>query len=301
MKGIVFSFFTVMVFLPAVTLSLYKLIDKTRHRLLMPSFKNVGKVLSKVRVPALVLVLALVVPAFLGQSHTVLTYQNSEPDPNLRAGADTLMIQDEFGQQNAVVVLVPRGDVAAEAALSRDLAEVDHVTGVISYASTVGAAIRRLPRPERDRPVLFAELRAHHRLHQHRCGKRRGVLHGGSRAAGGCAPLRHVLHRRPVRESLRHEEHRAVDNVVVSAVAIIAILIVLLVTFRSLTLPLVLPPTVVGYLLLRVLGPKRAVGAWALAHFNLKLTMVWWSGDFRNRCCHFPAHVPYGARCIREL
>lgn len=46
------------------------------------------------------------------------------------------------------------------------------------------------------------------------------------------------------------------------------------------TLPLVLPPTVVGYLLLRVLGPKRAVGAWALAHFNLKLTMVWWSAIF---------------------
>ena len=110
-KGIVFSFFTVMVFLPAVTLSLYKLIDKTRHRPLMPSFKNVGKVLSKVRVPALVLVLALVVPAFLGQSHTVFTYQNSEPDPNLRAGADTLMIQDEFGQQNAVVVLVPNIDL----------------------------------------------------------------------------------------------------------------------------------------------------------------------------------------------
>lgn len=28
-----------------------------------------------------------------------------------------------------------------------------------------------------------------------------------------------------------------------------------------LTLPLVLPPTVVGYLLLRVLGPKRLIGA----------------------------------------
>ena len=64
------------------------------------------------------------------------------------------------------------------------------------------------------------------------------------------------------------------------------------------TLPLVLPPTVVGYLLLRVLGPKRAVGAWALAHFNLKLTMVW---NFRNRRCHFPAHVPHGTRCVREL
>ena len=28
-----------------------------------------------------------------------------------------------------------------------------------------------------------------------------------------------------------------------------------------LTLPLVLPPTVVGYLLLRLLGPKRLIGA----------------------------------------
>lgn len=54
------------------------------------------------------------------------------------------------------------------------------------------------------------------------------------------------------------------------------------------TLPLVLPPTVVGYLLLRVLGPKRTVGAWALAHFNLKLTMVWWSAIFATAVVIFP-------------
>ena len=47
-----------------------------------------------------------------------------------------------------------------------------------------------------------------------------------------------------------------------------------------LTLPLVLPPTVVGYLLLRVLGPKRVVGAWVLAVFGIKLTMTWWSAIF---------------------
>ena len=44
-----------------------------------------------------------------------------------------------------------------------------------------------------------------------------------------------------------------------------------------LTLPLVLPPTVVGYLLLRVLGPKRIIGAWVLSVFGIKLTMTWWS------------------------
>ncbi|MGO5023320.1 molybdate ABC transporter permease subunit [Lawsonibacter sp. LCP25S3_G6] len=55
-----------------------------------------------------------------------------------------------------------------------------------------------------------------------------------------------------------------------------------------LTLPLVLPPTVVGYLLLRVLGPKRLVGAWFLDVFGLKLTMTWWSAIFATVVVIFP-------------
>lgn len=54
------------------------------------------------------------------------------------------------------------------------------------------------------------------------------------------------------------------------------------------TLPLVLPPTVVGYLLLRMLGPKRVIGLWALEHFNLKLTMTWWSAIFATTVVIFP-------------
>lgn len=55
-----------------------------------------------------------------------------------------------------------------------------------------------------------------------------------------------------------------------------------------LTLPLVLPPTVVGYLLLRVLGPKRVIGAWFLETFGLKLTMTWWSAIFATTIVIFP-------------
>lgn len=55
-----------------------------------------------------------------------------------------------------------------------------------------------------------------------------------------------------------------------------------------LTMPLVLPPTVVGYLLLRVLGPKRIIGAWFLEHFDLKLTMTWWSAIFATVVVIFP-------------
>ena len=55
-----------------------------------------------------------------------------------------------------------------------------------------------------------------------------------------------------------------------------------------LTLPLVLPPTVVGYLLLRVLGPKRIIGAWVLETFGVKLTMTWWSAIFATTVVIFP-------------
>ncbi len=55
-----------------------------------------------------------------------------------------------------------------------------------------------------------------------------------------------------------------------------------------LTLPLVLPPTVVGYLLLRVLGPKRAVGSLFLSLFGIRLTMTWWSAIFATTVVIFP-------------
>lgn len=55
-----------------------------------------------------------------------------------------------------------------------------------------------------------------------------------------------------------------------------------------LTLPLVLPPTVVGYLLLRILGPNRVIGAFVLNAFGIKMTMTWWSAIFATTVVIFP-------------
>ena len=54
------------------------------------------------------------------------------------------------------------------------------------------------------------------------------------------------------------------------------------------TLPLVLPPTVAGYLLLRLLGPRRPVGALFLSLFDIRLTMTWWSAIFATSVVIFP-------------
>ena len=55
-----------------------------------------------------------------------------------------------------------------------------------------------------------------------------------------------------------------------------------------LTLPLVLPSTVVGWLLLVLLGPKRPLGAWAQEILGVKLVMTWWSAVFASVVVAFP-------------
>ena len=55
-----------------------------------------------------------------------------------------------------------------------------------------------------------------------------------------------------------------------------------------LTLPLVLPPTVVGWLLLMLLGPKRPLGAWVLETFGIKLVMTWPSAIIATAAVVFP-------------
>ena len=54
------------------------------------------------------------------------------------------------------------------------------------------------------------------------------------------------------------------------------------------TLPLVLPPTVVGYMLLRLLGPRRLFGEFFLEHLGIKLTMNWYSAIFATTVVIFP-------------
>ena len=55
-----------------------------------------------------------------------------------------------------------------------------------------------------------------------------------------------------------------------------------------LTLPLVLPPTVVGYFLLMILGPRRLLGAWFLQILDTKLVMTWYAGIFAASIVAFP-------------
>jgi molybdate transport system permease protein len=60
------------------------------------------------------------------------------------------------------------------------------------------------------------------------------------------------------------------------------------ITESLLTLPLVLPPTVLGYYLLVVLGRRGVIGAWLQDHFGISLIFTWQGAVIAAAVAAFP-------------
>ena len=245
-KGIIFSFISVMVFLPALILCIYKMIDKTQHRAFMPSFGNVNRVLSKIAVPAVIIVSILIVPTFLGQGRTGFLYGNDTVDPNTRYGRDTVAVEQQFGKSTVMALLVPRGDVAKEQMLCDELEQLDRITGVMSYAANVGAVIPPEYLGDDITGQFYSENYA------------RIIVYTDTPAEGDIAfkTVENINEKTKAHygetfytlgQSANLYDMKSIvqkDNVVVNLIAVIAIFIVLLVTFKSATLPFLLVLTI---------------------------------------------------------
>ncbi len=245
-KGIILSFAASMLFLPAITLCLYKWIDKTAHKPWMPRFQSICRILSKLAVPVVVLVALLIVPAFLGQGRTGFVYGNDTAAQNSRAETDSLAIEETFGKNTIIVLLVPRGDLAKEDALCKEILEIDDVTGIMSYTETVGAGIP----PEYLGEDVTSQFMGPHYS--------RIIVYTSTDTEGDAAFETVELLQDAARKYYGNEVYSVgesvnlydmkqtveVDNTVVNLIAIAAIFLVLLVTFGSLTLPFILLLTI---------------------------------------------------------
>ncbi|MDR2586875.1 MAG: MMPL family transporter [Coriobacteriales bacterium] len=245
-KGIIFSFITSIVFLPAFTLGIYKLIDRTQHRPLLPSFENIHRVLFKLAIPVIAVVILALVPSYLGQSRTDFLYGAESGGGGSRAQFDTEKIEAEFGETNPIVMLVPRGDVAREQLLTRQLEGLSHVTSVVSYVKVVGATIpsdildpslvKRFYSEDYARFVIYTDVPAEGEVSFATMGDIREAgyeLYGDEAYSLG--------------RSMNLYDMKSVvqqDNLRVNLAAILAIFLVLLLTFRSLVLPFVLLLTI---------------------------------------------------------
>lgn len=245
-KGILLSFLSVMVFLPALTLMFYHYIDKTHHKQWIPNKYKIGKHLVKFRVPMLLIVAILIIPAFLAQSKTNFIYGVGDLPENLRVGQDTVKIEDVFGKFTPMVLLVPEGDLAREDELIRELDNLHQVKSTVAYTSVIGVAIPPEYVDDSVREQFFSNNYS------------RIILNTTTNDEGEEA-FALVEKVRMITEDYYGDEYYATgesvtlydmkqivekDNTLVNVLTVVTIALVLLVTFRSLSFPIVLLLTI---------------------------------------------------------
>ncbi|WP_237475789.1 efflux RND transporter permease subunit [Virgibacillus salexigens] len=245
-KGIVLSFISVMVFLPALTLMFYHWIDKTQHKQLLPSIRNVGKTLLKFRIPALIILFILIVPAFLGQSQTNFMYGIGDQPDDTRAGSDATAIEDVFEKHTPMVLLVPKGDIAKEENLVQELKGISQVKSTVSYVDAVSPAIPPEYLEESATEQFFSEN--YSRIIVNSTVDKEGEATFAfidllrSLTADYYGDNYHLLGESVTLYDMKNVVEK--DNTVVNLLTVITIAIVLLVTFRSISFPVVLLITI---------------------------------------------------------
>lgn len=238
-KGILFSMLSIMILLPVITVYTYKIIDKTHHRSFLPSFNGFGKFAVKLGVPVMILVAVLIVPSFLAQQQNDFMYGASVMGAT---SAEITKTEQLFGKANNMVLLVPKGDVVKEKALGNAFLDKSYVSSVVSYTQSIGAVIPQEYVPSEKLSDLqsnnYSRMILTLLTEQESAEAFRAVEEIRSLSqlyypdnyylAGGTANV--------------HDMKTTVvsDNALVTLIAIIGIGLVLLFTFKSLTLPIVL-------------------------------------------------------------
>ena len=90
----------------------------------------------------LAVLLVLIVPAFLGSGQNSYYYGSSHIfGTNTQLGADMAAIEDVFGKSDTYVLMVPKGNSAREKALSDAMKDLPQVSDVLSYVDNAGSVI----------------------------------------------------------------------------------------------------------------------------------------------------------------
>ena len=246
-KGVAISLITVFLFMPGLILATYKWLDKTKHRSFMPTFRRTGKIVSKVTLPLLVIVVLLIVPSYLASVNNDYYYGSTHIfGKGTQYGDDTAAIEDVFGKSDTYVLLVKKGDTATETELCNKLKEIPEITSIISYVEAAGAEI---PYEYLDTSTLELLESEHYS---------RMVLSVDADQEGKAA-FSLVEQIRAIAEQYYPDDYHlagagvstydlmhtvTADMVKVNLISIGAVFLVLLLTMKSVTLPIILVLTI---------------------------------------------------------
>ncbi|GAB6108240.1 efflux RND transporter permease subunit [Fusibacter bizertensis] len=247
-KGITFSLITTLFLLPALTILFSKVIDKTHHRSLIPSFKGLGKIIYKLRYISFVLVLIIIVPAFLGQQANTFSYGGSSISEEVgsKSYVAKQAIESVYEPFNPVILMIPANEPVKERELMQQIEAMPEVDSIQSLGTMVDDKLPMEILPDSVRESFASE--DYHRMiialnTPDEGDKTFTAIETIKRLANDAFPKHSALAGSSV--SLYDVKQVAsTDNLRVNLVAILAVATIILLTFRSKLLPFLLVLTI---------------------------------------------------------
>ena len=242
-KGIVFSLLTVVFFMPAMILKFAKWNDKTRHRSFLPPFQKFSRRAYHMRYVTLAVMLLLTPFAYVAQVMNDYLYGNS----SVGAAEGTAVyesneeITEIFGRSNMLLALYPNTSPVTEAALTEDIEALPYVKSVTSMANTLPDGVpeeflpesmtEQLHTKDACRMLIYIRTKEESDLAFQCTDEIRGILESyypeGSYLVGQTPSTQDI------------KTTITADNIKVNALSLAGVFLVVMASFRSLIIPVV--------------------------------------------------------------
>lgn len=242
-KGVVIGVLTCVTVLPAMILTCDKAIEKTTHRSLIPSLDKLSHGIVKGRYVALLLFLIVLVPAIHGNNNYKIYYNIDQSLPkNIPSNEANEKLKKEFNMSNMHMLLLKDGLSAKEkSAMSKEIEKVDGVKWVIGLNSLVGSNVPESMIPNDIKKMLKTdnyELEFVSSDYSSATDEVNSQLAKIDKIVKKYQNDGMVIGEAPMMKDL--QDVTDVDLKTVNNISILAIFVIILITFKSISIPVIL-------------------------------------------------------------
>lgn len=242
-KGVVIGVLTCVTVLPAMILTGDKAIEKTTHRSLIPSLDKLSHGIVKGRYVALLLFLIVLVPAIHGNNNYKIYYNIDQSLPkNIPSNEANEKLKKEFNMSNMHMILLKDGLSAKEkSAMSKEIEKVDGVKWVIGLNSLVGSNVPESMIPNDIKKMLKTdnyELEFVSSDYSSATDEVNSQLAKIDKIVKKYQNDGMVIGEAPMMKDL--QDVTDVDLKTVNNISILAIFVIILITFKSISIPVIL-------------------------------------------------------------
>ncbi len=242
-KGVILGVIGCVTILPSLILVFDKVLEKTKHRALIPKMDKVAEKIIKIPAVFIVLFAIILVPALYGYNRTGVYYDMASTLPDdIDYVIATSKLDEQYDMSNVHMLLVDADMPAKDAnAMMDDMENVDGVNFALGFNSLVGSAIPEEIIPDKLISILKSEnyqlilISSQYKTATDEVNAQIDELNSIVKKYDDNAML--IGEAPCTKDLITITDH---DFKVVSAISIAAIFVIIMIVLRSISLPVIL-------------------------------------------------------------